>query len=87
MEKANDLHIAKFTDVDYMKTVELCVSTGRPLLLENVLEDLEAPMDPVLFKMTFSQVGTGDISFSACLRRLSVLRMHRTLSCRLAWRT
>ncbi|KAE8738437.1 hypothetical protein FOCC_FOCC016088 [Frankliniella occidentalis] len=62
MEKANDLQVAKFSDPDYMKTVESCVSTGRPLLLENVLEELEAPLDPVLFRMTFSQGGTTFIS-------------------------
>lgn len=56
MERANDLQVAKFSDPDYMKVVELCVSTGKPLLLENVMEDLEAPLDPVLFKTTFSQV-------------------------------
>lgn len=62
MEKQNDLKIIKFTDADYMKTVELCVSTGKPLLLENVMEDLEAPLDPVLFKLTFSQGGMSYIS-------------------------
>ncbi|KAK3925188.1 Dynein heavy chain 7, axonemal [Frankliniella fusca] len=62
MEKANDLQVAKFSDPDYMKTVEACVSTGRPLLLENVMEELEAPLDPVLFRMTFSQGGMAYIS-------------------------
>ncbi|KAJ1520032.1 hypothetical protein ONE63_004262 [Megalurothrips usitatus] len=62
LEKASDLQVAKLTDEDYMKTVELCVSTGRPLLLENVMEDLAAPLDPVLFRMTFSQGGATFIS-------------------------
>jgi len=62
MEKNNDLLITKFSDSDYMKVVELALSTGRPLLLENVHEEVETPLDPILTKSFFRQGNSTFIS-------------------------
>lgn len=62
MEKKNELRVTKFIYADYMKTLEHCVENGIPALLENVEEDLEAPLDPLLFKTTFKQGGNEYIS-------------------------
>lgn len=57
MEKANDLQVLKFTDGNYMKVIETCLEYGKPALMECILEDVEAPLDPVLMKNTYMQGG------------------------------
>ncbi len=55
MEKENKLSIIKLTDSDYMRTLENCITFGNPLILENVGEELDASLEPVLLKETFKQ--------------------------------
>ncbi|XP_013187525.2 dynein axonemal heavy chain 12 [Amyelois transitella] len=57
MEKANDLQVLKFTDGNYMKVIETCLEYGKPALIDCILEDVEAPLDPVLLKHTYVQGG------------------------------
>ncbi|XP_037873641.1 dynein axonemal heavy chain 12 [Bombyx mori] len=57
MEKTNDLQVLKFTDGNYMKVIETCLEYGKPALIDCVLEDVEAPLDPVLLKLTYLQGG------------------------------
>jgi dynein heavy chain, axonemal len=57
MEKANSLKTIKFTDDNYMRTVENAVQFGSPVLLENVLEELDPTLEPLLQKLTFKQGG------------------------------
>lgn len=57
MEKSNDLKVCKFSDSNYMKIIEMCIETGRPVLIENILEELEAPIEPLLNNNTFQQGG------------------------------
>uniref|UniRef100_A0A671WWX8 Dynein axonemal heavy chain 12 n=1 Tax=Sparus aurata TaxID=8175 RepID=A0A671WWX8_SPAAU len=56
-EKENNLSIIKLTDGDYMRTLENCIQFGTPLLLENVGEELDPSMEPLLLKQTFKQGG------------------------------
>ena len=53
MEKENKLLVIKLTDSDYMRTLENCVTFGNPLLLENVDEELDPSLEPLLLKQTF----------------------------------
>lgn len=55
MEKDNKLAVIKLTDSDYMRTLENCVTFGNPLLLENVGEELDPSLEPLLLKQTFKQ--------------------------------
>ncbi|CAH0561300.1 unnamed protein product [Brassicogethes aeneus] len=57
MEKKNSLQVVKFSHSDYMKKIENCVQSGFPALVESIGEELEAPLDPLLFKSTFKQAG------------------------------
>ncbi|KAF5300254.1 hypothetical protein FQR65_LT09209 [Abscondita terminalis] len=63
MEKKNELCITKFSDKEYMKVIKHCIESGKPALVENVAEDLEAPIDALLFKLTFKQAGVMVIDF------------------------
>ncbi|XP_053325574.1 dynein axonemal heavy chain 12 [Spea bombifrons] len=56
-ERENQLSVIKLTDPDYMRTLENCVQFGTPLLLENVGEELDPSLEPLLLKQTFKQGG------------------------------
>uniref|UniRef100_A0A8C8EFI1 Dynein axonemal heavy chain 12 n=1 Tax=Otus sunia TaxID=257818 RepID=A0A8C8EFI1_9STRI len=56
-EKENCLSVIKFSDPDYMRTLENCIQFGTPLLLENVGEELDPSLEPLLLKQTFKQGG------------------------------
>lgn len=58
MEKANHLVVIKLTDSDYVRKLENCIPAGTPVLLENVGEELDPVIEPVLQKLTFKQQGT-----------------------------
>ncbi|XP_069471802.1 dynein axonemal heavy chain 7 isoform X2 [Ambystoma mexicanum] len=62
MEKANTLHIIKLSDPDFVRTLENCIQFGTPVLLENVAEELDPILEPLLLKQTFKQGG------SICIR-------------------
>ncbi|KAM3869140.1 dynein axonemal heavy chain 12-like [Diretmus argenteus] len=57
LEKDNNLSVIKLTDGDYMRTLENCIQFGTPLLLENVGEELDPSLEPLLLKQTFKQGG------------------------------
>ncbi|XP_071484907.1 dynein axonemal heavy chain 12-like [Diadema antillarum] len=56
-EKDNKLSVIKLTDSDYMRILENCIQFGTPLLLENVGEELDPSLEPLLLKQTFKQGG------------------------------
>ncbi|XP_029937135.1 dynein heavy chain 7, axonemal [Myripristis murdjan] len=62
MEKANSLHIIKLTDANFVRTLENCIQFGTPVLLENIGEELDPILEPLLLKQTFKQGG------SMCIR-------------------
>ena len=47
------LRHVKFTDVDFMRTLENAVQFGTPVLIENVGEELEHAIEPLLKKEMF----------------------------------
>ncbi|KAM4608668.1 dynein axonemal heavy chain 7 [Polymixia lowei] len=57
MEKANSLHIIKLSDADFVRTLENCIQFGTPVLLENIGEELDPILEPLLLKQTFKQGG------------------------------
>uniref|UniRef100_A0A5F8HDR2 Dynein axonemal heavy chain 12 n=1 Tax=Monodelphis domestica TaxID=13616 RepID=A0A5F8HDR2_MONDO len=56
-EKDNQLNVIKLSDSDYMRTLENCIQFGTPLLLENVGEELDPSLEPLLLRQTFKQGG------------------------------
>ena len=56
MEKEAQLLVIKLSDANYMRTLENAVQFGKPVLLENVGESLDAALEPLLLKQTFKQV-------------------------------
>ncbi|XP_037136748.1 dynein heavy chain 7, axonemal [Syngnathus acus] len=68
MEKANNLAIIKLSDPGFVRTLENCIQFGTPVLLENVGEELDPILEPLLLRQTFKQGGAicirlGDSTF------------------------
>ena len=67
MERHSQLEVLKLSDGDYVRKLENCIQFGYPVLLENVGEELDATLEPLLLKSTFKQVrspvlGTFEVS-------------------------
>lgn len=57
MERENKLVIIKLSDANYSRALESSIQFGTPVLLENVGEELDPALQPVLLKATFKQGG------------------------------
>jgi dynein heavy chain len=61
MEKANNLQVIKLTDGNYLRALENSIQFGTPVLLENVGEELDPSLEPLLQKQLFKQGGVNCI--------------------------
>jgi dynein heavy chain len=50
MEKEAGLRVLKFTDSTYLKYLEAGIRQGTPVLMENVSEDMDPAIEPLLQK-------------------------------------
>ncbi|XP_017769725.1 PREDICTED: dynein heavy chain 7, axonemal-like [Nicrophorus vespilloides] len=57
MEKANNIAIIRLNQSDYVRILENAIQFGQPVLLENIGEELDAILEPVLGQQTFKQSG------------------------------
>lgn len=57
MEEANQLKVIKLTDSTFMRDLETGIQFGSPVLLENVGEELDPALEPLLLRQTFKQGG------------------------------
>lgn len=71
-EKENSLNVIKISDTDYMRTVENCIQFGNPLLLENVGEELDPSLEPLLLRQTFKQ-GTAELILSSEVDNINLI--------------
>ena len=55
MERESGLRVVKLTQADYVRTLENCIQFGTPVLIENVGEELDPSLEPLLLKQTFKQ--------------------------------
>ncbi|EDV95542.1 GH15722 [Drosophila grimshawi] len=62
MERKNRLNCVKFNQSNYMKIIADALEYGAPVIIENVQEELEVPLDPILMRQTFMQGGIKQIS-------------------------
>ncbi|EGD83038.1 dynein heavy chain 2 [Salpingoeca rosetta] len=57
MERDNQLSVIKLSDANFVRTLENSIQFGRPVLLENVGEELDPILESVLLKQTFKSGG------------------------------
>uniref|UniRef100_A0A8D9BQS5 Dynein heavy chain 7, axonemal n=1 Tax=Cacopsylla melanoneura TaxID=428564 RepID=A0A8D9BQS5_9HEMI len=53
MEKSNGLVVIRLSMGDYIRTLENAIGFGFPVLLENVGEEIDAVLEPLLLKQIF----------------------------------
>ncbi|XP_067907506.1 dynein axonemal heavy chain 1 [Heterodontus francisci] len=58
LERDQGLDIFKITDRDFLRSLENAIRFGKPCLMENVVEELDPALEPVLLKMTYKQQGS-----------------------------
>ncbi|XP_067855101.1 dynein axonemal heavy chain 1 [Heptranchias perlo] len=58
LEKDQGLDIFKITDRDFLRSLENAIRFGKPCLMENVREELDPALEPVLLKQTYKQQGS-----------------------------
>ena len=54
---ADGMAVIKLSEKDYLRTLENSIRFGKPVLLENVQEELDASLEPLLLKQTYKQGG------------------------------
>ncbi|XP_071052042.1 dynein axonemal heavy chain 3 isoform X2 [Onthophagus taurus] len=57
MEKHRRLQVIKLTDSNYVRTVENAITFGLPVILENIAQEIDAVLEPVLVKNIFKSAG------------------------------
>lgn len=57
----NNIETIQLSDKDYVRKLENCIQFGKPVLIEDVGEDLDPTLEPILLKSTFRQGGTLNI--------------------------
>jgi len=57
MESENNLSVIKLTDSDYVRSLENAITFGLPVLIENVKEELDPILNPILCKSIFVNGG------------------------------
>ncbi|XP_051777061.1 dynein axonemal heavy chain 1 [Erpetoichthys calabaricus] len=58
MEKDKGLDVFKLSDRDFLRSLENAIRFGKPCLLENVGEELDPALEPVLQRQTYKQQGS-----------------------------
>jgi len=71
MEAANQVKVVKGNDATILRTLENAIRMGTPVILEDVGEELDPALEPVLQKQIFKQggrllirVGDGDVDYN-----------------------
>ncbi|KAK2152282.1 hypothetical protein LSH36_335g03002 [Paralvinella palmiformis] len=55
LERDNGIDVIKLSDKDFLRSLENAIRFGKPCLLENVGEELDPALEPILLKQTFKQ--------------------------------
>ncbi|XP_014215495.1 dynein heavy chain 3, axonemal [Copidosoma floridanum] len=64
LERDNGLSVIKLSDPNYTRVIETSVQLGLPVLLENIMEEVDAILEPILLKNLFIQRGVLCIKFA-----------------------
>ncbi|KAM9542404.1 LOW QUALITY PROTEIN: dynein axonemal heavy chain 1-like [Guaruba guarouba] len=57
LEKMNNLEVSKLSVRDFNSSLESAIIFGKPFLLENVSEELDLALEPILLEQTYKQQG------------------------------
>lgn len=57
MERPHNLQVVKLSDTNYLRVLENAIQFGSPVLMENIGEELDPSLEPLLQKQIFKQGG------------------------------
>ncbi|VDO09331.1 unnamed protein product [Rodentolepis nana] len=57
LESDEGLEVIKMSEKDFLRTLENAIRFGRPVLMENVGEEIDPVLDPIILKQTLTQQG------------------------------
>jgi dynein heavy chain len=57
MKEVNGLSLIKLSDPNFLRTLERSIRVGSPVLLEDLGEELDPSLEPILLKQLFKQGG------------------------------
>jgi len=57
MEKANNLFVVRLSQSDFLRKIEMAIPSGCPVLMENIQENLDPSLEPVLLKQVYKKSG------------------------------
>ncbi|RVE49566.1 hypothetical protein evm_005794 [Chilo suppressalis] len=57
MERDNQLKVIKLTDPNYVRVLENAIQMGLPVIMENIREQLDAVLEPILLRNIFRSGG------------------------------
>ncbi|KAJ8727857.1 hypothetical protein PYW08_016242 [Mythimna loreyi] len=63
MERENQLRVIKLTDSNYARVLENAIQLGLPVILENIREQLDALLEPVLLRNVYRSGGVDCLRF------------------------
>merc|ERR1711871_590853 len=82
MEEQHNMEVTTMSDQNMLRSVENCIRVGKPLLFEDVGEQLDPSIGPVLARATFKQggrllihLGDSDIDYDPNFRFYMTTRM------------
>lgn len=83
LERKNEMFVIKFTQSDWMKKIETAIEDGHPVLIENIQQELEAPLDPILTRQMYKQRNGTFINLGETALKVSPdFRLYMTTSLR-----
>jgi dynein heavy chain, axonemal len=81
-EEANNLQITTMRDPNLLRTLENCIRVGRSLLIEDLQEQIEPALEPVLQKATFKngarvliRLGDSDVDYDANFKLIMTTKL------------
>ena len=81
-EEANNVQITTMGDTNLLRVLEKCIRLGLPLLLEDLQENMEPALEPVLQKAIFKQgsrnlirLGDSDVDYDAAFKLYMTTKM------------
>lgn len=63
-ERDNGLEVMKLSDRDFLRSLENAIRFGKPCLLENVGEELDPALEPVLLQQVNMHVQLTELAHS-----------------------
>lgn len=74
-ERENSLKVIKLSDPSFLRTLENCVRIGMPILLEDLGEQIDPALEPILLKQTYLsggrlliRLGDSDVEYDSNFR-------------------